>query len=74
MFATLTSIDQYLPNIVKMAGSLPTPPKGVAIMYENSVAMQLGAAAAAEQAKASGLTVVYNENYPTGTTDMSAML
>jgi branched-chain amino acid transport system substrate-binding protein len=74
IFATLNTVDQYLPNVVKMAAELENPPQSVAIVYENALAMQLGAEAAAKEAEAHGMDVVYMVDYPTGTTDMSSML
>ena len=72
VFAVLNSVDQYTINIVKMAAERNA--KTVALINENALFPQVGIDGAAAQAKEAGLEVVYKENYPTGTKDLSSML
>lgn len=74
LFATLNTVDQYFGNILQMAAKLPDPPKTIALIAENSLFPKLGADGAAKLAEKLGIKVVYNENYPSGTKDLSSML
>jgi branched-chain amino acid transport system substrate-binding protein len=74
IFATLTAIDQYTSNMIKMAAAANPRAQRVALISENSLAPKSFGEGAAQQAKAAGLEVVYNEIYPSGTKDFSAML
>ena len=74
IFATLTPLDQYTANTIKMAATAKPRAQRVALISENSLFPKSSGEAAAAQAKAAGLEVVYNEIYPTGTKDFSAML
>lgn len=74
IFATLTPIDQYSSNMIRMAATANPRAQRVALISENSLAPKSFGEGAAQQAKAAGLDVVYNESYPTGTKDFSAML
>jgi branched-chain amino acid transport system substrate-binding protein len=74
IFATLTPLAQYTANSIKMAATANPPARRVALISENALFPKSSGEAAAEQAKAAGLEVVYNELYPTGTKDFSAML
>ncbi len=74
LFATLTPVDQYTANMIKMAADATPRGQRVALIHENSLFPQAAIDAAEMQAKAAGLTVVYKEGYPSGTKDFSAML
>jgi branched-chain amino acid transport system substrate-binding protein len=74
IFATLTPLDQYTSNTIKMAAGANPRAQRVALISENALFPKSSGEAAAQQAKAAGLEVVYNEIYPTGTKDFSAML
>lgn len=74
LFATLTPVDQYTSNMIKMAAEAKPRGQRVALIHENSLFPQAGIDAAERQAKAAGLEIVYKAAYPTGTKDFSAML
>jgi len=74
IFATLTPVDQYTANMIRMAGEAKPRAQRVALIHENALFPQAGIDAADRQAKAAGLEVVYKEGYPSGTKDFSAML
>jgi branched-chain amino acid transport system substrate-binding protein len=74
LFATLTGIEQYTSNMIKMAASASPRAQRVALISENALAPKSFGEGAARQATAAGLEVVYNEIYPTGTKDFSSML
>ena len=74
IFATLTPVDQYTSNFIKMAAEAQPRGQRVALISENSLFPQSSIDAAEKQAKAAGLDVVYKELYPTGTKDFSPML
>lgn len=74
LFATLNTVDQYFGNILQMAAKLPDPPKTIALIAENSLFPKLGADGAAKLAEKLGIKVVYHQNYPSGTKDLSSML
>jgi branched-chain amino acid transport system substrate-binding protein len=74
IFGTLTPVDQYTANMVKMAAEAQPRAQRVALIHENSLFPQAGIDAAERQAKAAGLEVVYKAAYPSGTKDFSPML
>lgn len=74
LFATLTSLDFYTANMIRMAAEAAPRAQRVALLGENALFPQAGIDAAERQAKAAGLEVVYKEAYPSGTKDFSAML
>jgi branched-chain amino acid transport system substrate-binding protein len=74
VFATLTAIDQYTSNMIKMAAGASPRAQRVALISENALAPKSFGEAAAQQARAAGLEVVYNEVYPSGIKDFSSML
>ena len=74
IFATLTPLAQYTGNSIKMAAAANPRAQRVALISENALFPKSSGEAAAQQAKDAGLEVVYNEIYPTGTKDFSAML
>ena len=74
LFGTLTPIDYYTADMIKLAaGSMPRGQR-VALLNENALAMQQGIDAAAKQSQAAGLDVVYKEAYPSGTKDFSPII
>ena len=74
LFATLTPVDQYTSNMIKMAADAKPRGQRVALVHENALFPKASIDAAESQAKAAGLEVVYKEAYPTGTKDFSAMI
>jgi branched-chain amino acid transport system substrate-binding protein len=67
LFGTLNVIGQYTEPLFQMAKSLKSsPPKRVAIMYENALAPTAFANSAAAQAKKYGMEVVYQQSFPQG--------
>lgn len=74
LFATLTPVDQYTSNMIKMAADAKPRGQRVALIHENALFPKASIDAAESQAKAAGLEVVYKEAYPTGTKDFSAMI
>jgi branched-chain amino acid transport system substrate-binding protein len=74
IFATLTPVDQYTGNFIKMAAGANPRAQRVALIHENALFPQASIEAAERQAKAAGLDVVYKEAYPTGTKDFAAMI
>jgi branched-chain amino acid transport system substrate-binding protein len=72
VFGVLTTAEQYTINMIRMGKDRDA--KTIALIYENALFPQTGMRGAAQQAKDAGLEVVYNENYPTGTKDLSPML
>ena len=74
VFATLTPVDQYTSNFIKMAAEANPRAQRVALIHENALFPQVSIDAAERQAKAAGLEVVYKEAYPSGTKDFSAMV
>ena len=74
LFATLTSLDFYTANMIKMAAEATPRAQRVAFIHENALFPTAGIDAAERQAKAAGLEVVYKEAYPTGTKDFSPMI
>lgn len=74
LFATLTPVDQYTSNMIKMAAEAKPRGQRVALVHENALFPKASIDAAERQAKAAGLEVVYKEAYPSGTKDFSAMI
>lgn len=72
LFAVLTSVDQYTINMIKMASERGA--KTIALIHENALFPKIGIEGAAAQAKAAGLDVVYQEQYPSKTTDLSPLI
>jgi branched-chain amino acid transport system substrate-binding protein len=74
IFGTLTPVDQYTANMIRMAVEAKPRAQRIALIHENALFPQAGIDAAEQQAKAAGLEVVYKGGYPSGTKDFSAML
>ena len=74
IFVTLSSIDQYFGNILKMAAELNPRPETAALINENALAPQISVDAAEAEAQRLGFKVVYKQKYPSGTKDFSSML
>jgi branched-chain amino acid transport system substrate-binding protein len=74
LFATLTPVDQYTSNMIRMAADAKPRAQRIALIHENALFPKAGIDAAEAQAKAAGLEVVYKEAYPSKTTDFSPML
>ena len=60
--------------IVEMAEHYGTPVKTIAIVYENTLWGQTGAEAARKRAPEVGFTIVYDEAYSQGTSDLSPVV
>ena len=73
-FAVLSPGKNYLRGIVDAVLAKDPSVKTVAILGENEPFSKEVAGGAAEYAKEKGLEVVYQELYPTGTQDVSALL
>jgi branched-chain amino acid transport system substrate-binding protein len=73
-FAVLSPGKNYLRGIVDAVLAKDPSIKTVAILGENEPFSKEVAGGAAEYAKEKGLEVVYQELYPTGTQDVSALL
>src|SRR5688572_17727103 len=74
LFATLTPVDQYSSNIIRMAAESKPRAQRIALIHENALFPKAGIDSAEAQAKAAGLEIVYKEAYPTGTKDFAPML
>ncbi len=74
LFGTLTSIDYYTADMIKLAAAATPRGQRVALFNENTLAFQQGIDAAAKQAQAAGLEVVYKEAYPSGTKDFAPVI
>ncbi len=73
-FAVLSPAKLYLKGVVDLVLSKDKNVKTVAVLGENEPFSKEVAAGGADYAKEKGLTVVYQELYPTGTQDVSALL
>ncbi len=73
-FAVLSPAKLYLKGVVDLVLTKDKNVKTVAVLGENEPFSKEVAAGGAEYAKERGLTVVYQELYPTGTQDVSALL
>jgi branched-chain amino acid transport system substrate-binding protein len=73
-FAVLSPAKLYLKGLVDLVLSKDKSVKTVAVLGENEPFSKEVAAGGAEYAKEKGLTVVYQELYPTGSQDVSALL
>jgi branched-chain amino acid transport system substrate-binding protein len=74
LFATLATVENYTGPMLEMATTLDPPVETVALVNENALFPQAGIDAAAEQAEELGIEVVYNENFPTGTRDLTPLI
>jgi branched-chain amino acid transport system substrate-binding protein len=73
-FAVLSPAKLYLKGVIDLVMARDKAVKTVAVLGENEPFSKEVAAGAADYAKEKGLTVVYQELYPTGTQDVSALL
>ena len=73
-FAVLSPAKLYLKGLIDLVIARDKTVKTVAVLGENEPFSKEVAAGGAEYAKEKGLTVVYQELYPTGTQDVSALL
>jgi branched-chain amino acid transport system substrate-binding protein len=72
IFMVISPAEAYLEGLVDMAAKRGL--KTVAIVNEDTLFSKAAASGAAELAKKKGLQVVYQEAYPKGNTDFSALL
>ena len=73
-FAVLSPAKLYLKGLVDLVIARDKTAKTVAVLGENEPFSKEVASGGADYAKEKGLTVVYQELYPTGTQDVSALL
>ena len=73
-FAVLSPAKLYLKGVIDLVLTKDKSVKTVAVLGENEPFSKEVASGAADYAKEKGLTVVYQELYPTGTQDVSALL
>lgn len=73
-FAVLSPARLYLKGVIDLVLSKDKSVKTVAVLGENEPFSKEVAAGAADYAKEKGLQVVYQELYPAGTQDVSALL
>jgi branched-chain amino acid transport system substrate-binding protein len=73
-FAVLSPAKNYLRGVIDLVKQKDPGIKTVAILGENEPFSKEVAAAAADYAKEKGMEVVYQDLYPTGTQDVSALL
>jgi branched-chain amino acid transport system substrate-binding protein len=73
-FAVLSPAKNYLRGVIDLVQQKDPNIKSVAILGENEPFSKEVAEAAANYAKAKGMEVVYQDLYPTGTQDVSALL
>src|SRR6266508_5268457 len=73
-FAVLSPAKNYLRGVIDLVKQKDPAIKTVAILGENEPFSKEVADGAAEYAKEKGLDVVYQDLYPTGTQDVSALL
>jgi branched-chain amino acid transport system substrate-binding protein len=72
IFMVISPAEVYLEGLVDMAAKRGL--KTVAIVYEDTLFAKTSAVGAAELAKQRGMQVVFQEGYPKGNQDFSAML
>ena len=72
IFVVISPAESYLEGLIDMAAKRGL--KTVAIINEDTLFSKAAAAGAVELAKKKGLQVVYQEAYPKGNTDFSALL
>jgi branched-chain amino acid transport system substrate-binding protein len=73
-FAVLSPAKLYLKGLIDLVLAKDKTVKTVAVLGENEPFSKEVASGGADYAKEKGLTVVYQELYPTGTQDVSALL
>jgi len=74
IFGVLSPASEYAKVMLEAALALPTPPKNVAIISANDAFSLEVAAAAKAFATSNNLAVVYYQQYPSGTTDLTSVL
>src|SRR5260370_24382076 len=74
IFGVLSPASEYAKVILEAALALPTPPKTVAIISANDAFSLEVAAAAKAYAASHNLNVVYYQQYPPTSTDLTSSL
>lgn len=74
IFGVLSPASEYAKVMLEAALALPTPPKNVAIISADDAFSKEVAAAAKDYATSHSLPVVYYQQYPSGTTDLTSVL
>lgn len=74
IFGVLSPASEYAKVMLEAALALPTPPKNVAIISADDAFSKEVAVAAKDYATSHSLPVVYYQQYPSGTTDLTSVL
>jgi len=74
IFGVLSPASEYAKVMLEAALALPTPPKNVAIISADDAFSKEVAVAAKDYATSHNLPVVYYQQYPSGTTDLTSVL
>ncbi len=74
IFGVLSPASEYAKVMLEAALALPAPPKNVAIISADDAFSKEVAAAAKAYATSHNLPVVYYQQYPSGTTDLTSVL
>ena len=74
IFGVLSPASEYAKVMLEAALALPTPPKNVAIISADDAFSKEVAVAAKDYAASHSLPVVYYQQYPSGTTDLTSVL
>jgi branched-chain amino acid transport system substrate-binding protein len=74
LFATLVGLDTVAKQIMDFSASLDPAPKSIGLIVRNDLFPTAQATAILAEAKARNLDVVYNEQFPPDTTDLSTIL
>ncbi len=74
IFGVLSPASEYAKVMLEAALALPNPPKNVAIISADDAFSKEVAVAAKDYATSNNLSVVYDQQYPSGTTDLTSVL
>lgn len=74
IFGVLSPASEYAKVMLEAAQALTSPPKNVAIISADDAFSKEVAAAAKDYATSHSLPVVYYQQYPSGTTDLTSVL
>jgi branched-chain amino acid transport system substrate-binding protein len=74
IFGVLSPASEYAKVMLEAALALPNPPENVAIISADDAFSKEVAVAAKDYATSNNLPVVYDQQYPSGTTDLTSVL
>lgn len=74
LFAVLSPAEEYLAGALRMAMAQTPQPQTVAVIWENTLFAVSAAESALDLAKKLGLRVVYRQQYPPDTKDLSSVI